>query len=602
MTVQLVQLFRGLGIAIAIAGVIDPPVTSMRRTQPTVALVSSDAADSSLVDRVERELAPAYTIVRGPFEGAAAVVSVGDRLPGAIDTIPASMPAFAVTSATGAPGVRLSGVRAPARVMLDSRASMEARLQVEGRRGRTVDVTLSHGGVVIDRVTRQIATGEETMTAALTFAPTAEGAAALTLSAGTGDDRPRATADVLVDIRRTRWAVLAFDRRPSWMSTFVRRALESDPRFVVTSRVITSRDLSTDTGRPPGSLDDLPSLALFDAVVIGAPEELTDRDVSGLEAFLRRRGGAVCLLLDRRAAGPYDRLIGPMAWSAAATSAPAPIAGAGDDDRKDRPERILATELAWPSTLPPGAHALFSSEPPSNATATTTNAPARPIVWSTAIGGGRVIVSGALDAWRLRDTAAASFDRFWRTVIADAAAGAPPVVEIDVERPLLAPGASTEVTVTLRDETLADSEAGRPLRASVRIALDTPAGPVPVRAWPDGPPGRFRATVRAPETPGLYRLSITGNGTQVDTPVVVQSDVTRPSPDERALITAWTASRGGITVPAERSREIGQALDRKLSIETQRTTWHPMRSAWWIVPFALALGTEWWSRRRHGQA
>ena len=29
---------------------------------------------------------------------------------------------------------------------------------------------------------------------------------------------------------------------------------------------------------------------------------------------------------------------------------------------------------------------------------------------------------------------------------------------------------------------------------------------------------------------------------------------------------------------------------------------HPMRSAWWIAPFAIALGLEWWSRRRRGLA
>jgi MoxR-like ATPase len=28
---------------------------------------------------------------------------------------------------------------------------------------------------------------------------------------------------------------------------------------------------------------------------------------------------------------------------------------------------------------------------------------------------------------------------------------------------------------------------------------------------------------------------------------------------------------------------------------------HPMRSAWWLVPFAACLSGEWWLRRRHGQ-
>jgi MYXO-CTERM domain-containing protein len=29
---------------------------------------------------------------------------------------------------------------------------------------------------------------------------------------------------------------------------------------------------------------------------------------------------------------------------------------------------------------------------------------------------------------------------------------------------------------------------------------------------------------------------------------------------------------------------------------------HPMRSPWWIVPLALLLAFEWWSRRRSGLA
>jgi hypothetical protein len=39
-----------------------------------------------------------------------------------------------------------------------------------------------------------------------------------------------------------------------------------------------------------------------------------------------------------------------------------------------------------------------------------------------------------------------------------------------------------------------------------------------------------------------------------------------------------------------------------LQAERRRERWHPMRSAWWIVPFAAALGGEWWWRRRRGLA
>jgi hypothetical protein len=121
------------------------------------------------------------------------------------------------------------------------------------------------------------------------------------------------------------------------MSTFVRRAIESDPRFVVTSRVVTSRNVSTDVGQPPGRLDDLAELALFDAVIVGAPESLGDRDVAGLEAFLRRRGGSVVMLLDRRAPGPYETLLGTTSWANDSTGKAESIVPLGAATRCVRP-------------------------------------------------------------------------------------------------------------------------------------------------------------------------------------------------------------------------------------------------------------------------
>ena len=82
---------------------------------------------------------------------------------------------------------------------------------------------------------------------------------------------PCDAADVLIDVREQRWAILFYDPRPSWMSTFVRRAIARDPRFAVTSRVVTSRNISTDAGQPPASLDDLATLELFDVGWLPAP-------------------------------------------------------------------------------------------------------------------------------------------------------------------------------------------------------------------------------------------------------------------------------------------------------------------------------------------
>ena len=66
--------------------------------------------------------------------------------------------------------------------------------------------------------------------------------------------------DVLVNVPDSRRTVLFFDRRPSWMSTFVRRAVERDPRFAVTSRIITSVNAATTVSRATGArrLDSTP--------------------------------------------------------------------------------------------------------------------------------------------------------------------------------------------------------------------------------------------------------------------------------------------------------------------------------------------------------
>src|SRR5262245_18801949 len=101
------RLLRALAVIIAIAGAIDPSLASTRRIKPPIAVVSTSApADMQLADRLSRELASVFGVVRGPLAGAAAVISAGDHLPADIDTFPSSTPAFAVTHVPDAPTVR----------------------------------------------------------------------------------------------------------------------------------------------------------------------------------------------------------------------------------------------------------------------------------------------------------------------------------------------------------------------------------------------------------------------------------------------------------------------------------------------------------------
>jgi hypothetical protein len=53
-------------------------------------------------------------------------------------------------------------------------------------------------------------------------------------------------------------------------------------------------------------------------------------------------------------------------------------------------------------------------------------------------------------------------------------------------------------------------------------------------------------------------------------------------------------------IPESRIDELISRLVEQLAPPSQPREIHPMRSPWWIVPFAGALGAEWWRRRRSG--
>jgi hypothetical protein len=216
---------------------------------------------------------------------------------------------------------------------------------------------------------------------------------------------------------------------------------------VVTSRIVTSRGASIEAGRPPASLSEMPSLALFDAVLVGAPEELGAGDVTSLESFMRDRGGAVVLLPDEPAQGrPYQRLPGMPAW------------------------RFV--ERAKPAGDPP-ASAFFSPNPA-----------AAEVVWQRAVGSGRLIVATALDSWRFRDAQSGAFDRFWRLTVAEAADATPPPLQMVPDRLVAAPG-----------ETITARVYGSPANVieEIRIRPAVDAGPEPVTISRNG--ARAEATV-----------------------------------------------------------------------------------------------------------
>lgn len=580
---------RGIAVIIAVLGVIDPAVTSQRSTKPEVAVLSvNTASDSALNRRVSAQLAKNFTVMHAPFAAAAATVLVGSHPPIGFHSSSAQR-VFGVVP-TGTSGVAtIESVVVPQRVALDTRVPVTAHVRVRGPRGQSVQVRLVANGAIVDRATRQSEGDSATMTVALLFVPTAVGAASLRVEVRVGTSDRFVASDALVNVQNEKWAVLFFDARPSWMSTFVRRAVERDTRFVVTSRVVTSTNVSTDAGRPPATLDD-PSISdLYDAIVVGAPESLDERDVQGLDQFLRRRGGSVVLLFDANKSGRYERLADMGTFTATANSQGARIADASGDSLAMR-----ATEWMWPVRLPAGAAVLAWNQ-------RVATAVPQPIVYAVSAGAGRIIVSGALDAWKFRDTERSGFERFWKRTVAAAAGDAAAAVDVQLSEALVRPSAEVVVTVTERRASLTHLRGGATTRATASARLERADGTAAVvRLWPTGTPGVLRGTVTAPSEPGTYQIAASAEGGTTRAPLQVAADARAPSPTEIELLRAVATANGGEVVPEDQIDQLSSILQRSLDVQQRPVSWHPMHSAWWLLPFTLALSAEWWLRRRRG--
>lgn len=574
---------RAAAIAIAVAAIIDPAIPMTRPSKPLVSVVTATRSDSVLAGRVRSRLDGEFVVLDAPFGGADATVIVGDRL-----MVAPAEPVFAVLPGRDLPSIRIESLHAPERAALEAVVPVRVRGRVAGAAGRTITLSLMAGALELDRIEHIAGSDDERFDARLAFVPADTGAARVRVVAHLAGRS--SAADRIVDVGARRLSLLFHDARPSWQSTFVRRAVERDPRFVVTSRTITSDAISIDAGRP-GSLADARALAPYDAVVIGAPESLPDREVAALDSYMRTRGGAVVLLLDRAGSGPWRRLAGVDGWIEESADSGVSIARTFERDEPGGPPELRATRLFAPASLPAWASAMAVSA-----------SDARPVIWRSAVGPGRVIASGVLDAWRFRDPTDSRFDSFWPGLIAEAGSATPPAVDVHVEDPVVSPGEATAVTVMLPELALLDPVAGDTVSAPVTATLAGAGGRRGIRLWPDGPVGVLRGEFSAPNEPGAYRVRVAYGDAEGNAALVVAAGPLTASPDERDLVAAWVRAHGGDALAEDRLADLPAALLAVLEPPPRRDIVRPMRSAWWIVPFVLALGAEWWWRRRHGLA
>jgi hypothetical protein len=482
-------------------------------------------------------------------------VTAGARVAGAVDVSGPLSPNVAI--------VAVESTRDPA---LTAPAMLRVRLRADGIRG-TSRIDVRDAGVLVGSGTHEWAGDQAEVTAAVRWIPLGPGPRRLHVLVH-GPEPEETTidnrADVGVDVSASPFPVLIDEPEATWAGTFIRRALEGDARFAVQSRAHLAPGLTTTRGEPMTR----DALEAARAVIVTAPDTLSTADVDRLERYVRMRGGSLVLPLVSRPTGPIARLI------------PAMLA----ERRHAEPQRVgslLASEIVTFETGP-GVVVLEALE-------------REPVIVARAIGRGRVIVSGALDAWRYRD--AERFTAFWTSVLADAAAAAPTAFDVELASALAAP--HEDVPLRVSRHSLDPLEGELTAKAMMRCGETSE----PLRLWPASQPGQFAGVVRAPASGACdVEASIDGGGgdaSRATTRIMVAPNLRTLKPWRTTLATAM-AAHGAPVVPAGGEDELIARVRAMLPGERVPQETHPMRSPWWLVPFAGCLSGEWWLRRRRG--
>ncbi len=568
---------RALAIGLGILGAIDPvwPVMSPAPRAVDVR-AASDSASAAVRIQLENRLKGEVTFAS--TELPAARVIVGNVTDVETDGVPTSFVSF--DRIEGA-DTRLVRAKDPRPGIVGWRTAVDTTIEGRGVQGSVSTVVLEQNGVELGRVQHKWTRVNERADLSIPFVPSSEGASRLTLrllpvAGESGDDN---VADVRSVASSRHLSVLIHEPRPSWTAAFIRRVLESNPVFDVSATAIASKGLTVRAGTPPPRLRDIDR---FDVVIIGAPEELTPADVDALEGFARRRGGSVVIVPDRRPSGAYMRLLQAREFEEVLVEKPVVARGA---------EGVLrASELALPRFGVAAVDVLASVD---------REGAARPVVFSTPLGAGRVVFSGAMDAWRFRAVGddEGNFARFWTAAIAGEALAAPAKLELSVDPGTVRPGELVDVTLRLRRSELRDVGSRLDVPAVQARMTSASGAQEHVRLWPGSEPGTFVGRVSIPEA-GPHDLQASTGTLTTDAVVIAAPDTRRPD-EERARREAIAGATGGVVAQVGDLTPLVEAL-RALPAPQVMRDWHPTRSVWFVAAFAALLCLEWTMRRRTG--
>jgi hypothetical protein len=609
-------VLRSAAIATAVVGLVDPSWTARRQAPVAVELLSPEATDGDAVRRrLSRSLGDAVTFASEAEPAALVVVDdissttalARGHSTGTLnrDTQPGqsrlSVPAVSTvyTARPAAPNVRVVAAEEPDPGRVGWSASFHGVIEANGLAGKSSRIVIEERGVELAHLEHRWTSDSERFEATLRYTPPASGTSTVTLRVLPVEGETT-VSDNAADLRFVasgrRLSVLVHEARPSWNAAFVRRALEQDPSFDVSALVQASRGLEVRAGTPPGALT-ADALSVFEAVVVGAPEELRPSEVEALQLFARRRGGAVVLVPDRRPSGPYLDLIPAPQFDEVLLENAIELRAPGGAVASMA--RLRASEMAAHRAGASGAQVLATLEEKGSQ-----GKAARAVVLEWPDGAGRVLFSGAMDAWRYRGTADDGFGRFWRARIAEGAAAAPARVEVSVAPGVPRPGGAVTIRARLRPTEFEQGAPGRTQLPAVRAQLIGSDGAAQaIRLWPTAELGTFEGRLEAPVV-GTYDLQVSAaTGATVDEVINVVADARQPPAAAEGTGTAnrlVATATGGVAVSTSDLAPLERHLRSLASGEVERTV-RPGRSWLLVLAFAVLLSAEWTMRRWRGR-
>jgi len=561
---------RTVAVAIAVAAMIDPVLTLSRPVSHRVVVARLTSSDVDAAANAARAALPGTEVSVRDVDHGRLPCAPGERCVMVADgSIAADMPddvggpvSLIRVAWPAGPNVAVHSVTAPATQSTAGAGILHVTLSGTGMPGRRTELRVADGAATVGSAVHEW-TADGEMTVDVPWWPVAGGARALHVAALPFDGEVSAIDNALdlgITVSSARARVLVFDVRPSWASTFVRRALEDDSRFQVEHRTGLAPGLGAGT---VGARLDALTLDAVPVAVIGSPENLAAGDVTLLERYVRERGGTLILVPDREISGAATRLVTGR-WTEHLEASPSP-----------------AGPLRASETL-----RLAQAAPFEQVLATVKD---RPAIVVSPTGRGRVVMSGAMDAWRYRDADGGGFDRFWRSLVLEAAA-AGAAVRVEMAQPVAAPGTKVRFVVRHHQMTPKTTTAV----SAVATCGDGPARAI--RVWPQAELGVFAGVLSA-EAGRPCEVRATPDEAEADAGgLAVSAGATASVSAVMSQLERDAVRTGGVVGDAN---TVMAALAATETDGVPTAVW-PMRSPWWMSPFVACLGLEWWLRRLAG--